>query len=541
MIVLGISGGVNAGVQDSSAVIMKKGKLLFAQEEERFTRLKHSVSSLPLQSIKKGLSYCNLTIFDIDTVAYFAEYYNFRDRLKSFFLHHFNYCPKIVFKNHHLCHAASAFYSSGYKDSCILTSDFSGDGISSGLYYTKNNKIKTHKLFKKPQSLGIFYSMITQVLGFRRDSDEYKVMGMASYGKPKLDLSWLIKKTSDGYYLNESYLNKLNLSGTLLPSKQEPVYNKNILKKINFNPSTIKAYNSHHYDFAASAQKTLNEIIIHLTKKLQKKFNSQNLCIAGGVGLNCVMNQAILQSKIFKNIFIQPASSDAGTALGAAYLVSNDNGYKFNKLENVYLGNSYSNNYIKSSLKNSSAKFKEVKYPEKVAAKLLSENKIVGWFQGRHEYGPRALGSRSILANPMNKNMKDILNKKVKFREQFRPFAPSCLEKDAKNFFILNDQKSFPFMTFTVDVKSEKKSKIPSVVHVDGTARLQTVSKKQNKIYYELINEFKKRTKVPIVINTSFNVNGEPIVDTPEQALAAFFSTGMDALLIGNFYLDKKF
>ena len=520
---------------------MKNGKLLFAQEEERFTRLKHSASSLPLQSIKKGLEYCNLTIFDIDVVAYFAEYYNFRDRLKSFFLHHFNYCPKIVFKNHHLCHAASAFYSSGFKESCILTSDFSGDGISTGLYYSKNNKIKTHKLFKKPQSLGIFYSIITQILGFRRDSDEYKVMGMSSYGKPTLDLSWLIKQTSGGYSLNESYLKKLNLTGTKLPSKQEPIYNKKILKKINFNPSTIKVYNKYHYDFASSAQKTLNEISVNLCKILKKKFNSQNLCIAGGVGLNCVMNQAILKDKIFKNIFVQPASSDSGTALGAAYLVSNDYGYKFNKLDNVYLGNSYSNYSIKYSLKNSSAKFKEVKYPEKVAAKLISENKIVGWFQGRHEYGPRALGSRSILANPMNKNMKDIINKKVKFREQFRPFAPSCLEEDAKNFFILDEQKSFPFMTFTVDVKREKKSLIPSVVHVDGTARLQTVSKKQNNIYYKLISEFKKRTKVPIVINTSFNVNGEPIVNTPEQAIAAYFSTGMDALLIGNFYLDKKF
>ena len=541
MNVLGISGNVNNGSQDSAAVIMKNGKLLFAQEEERFTRLKHSASSLPLQSIKKGLEYCNLTIFDIDVVAYFAEYYNFRDRLKSFFLHHFNYCPKIVFKNHHLCHAASAFYSSGFKESCILTSDFSGDGISTGLYYSKNNKIKTHKLFKKPQSLGIFYSIITQILGFRRDSDEYKVMGMSSYGKPTLDLSWLIKQTSGGYSLNESYLKKLNLTGTKLPSKQEPIYNKKILKKINFNPSTIKVYNKYHYDFASSAQKTLNEISVNLCKILKKKFNSQNLCIAGGVGLNCVMNQAILKDKIFKNIFVQPASSDSGTALGAAYLVSNDYGYKFNKLDNVYLGNSYSNYSIKYSLKNSSAKFKEVKYPEKVAAKLISENKIVGWFQGRHEYGPRALGSRSILANPMNKNMKDIINKKVKFREQFRPFAPSCLEEDAKNFFILDEQKSFPFMTFTVDVKREKKSLIPSVVHVDGTARLQTVSKKQNNIYYKLISEFKKRTKVPIVINTSFNVNGEPIVNTPEQAIAAYFSTGMDALLIGNFYLDKKF
>tara|TARA_B100000674_G_C37904798_1_gene945565 strand:+ start:97 stop:1722 length:1626 start_codon:yes stop_codon:yes gene_type:complete len=541
MNVLGISGNVNTGAQDSAAVIMKNGKLLFAQEEERFTRLKHSVSSLPLQSIKKGLQYCNLTIFDIDVVAYFAEYYNFRDRLKSFFLHHFNYCPRIVFKNHHLCHAASAFYSSGFKQSCILTSDFSGDGISTGLYYSKNNKIIVHKLFKKPQSLGIFYSIITQILGFRRDSDEYKVMGMSSYGKPTFDLSWLIKKTSSGYSLNENYLNKLNLTGTKLPSKQEPLYNKKILKKINFNPSTIEVYNKNHYDFAASAQKILNEISVSLCKKLKKRFNLQNLCIAGGVGLNCVMNQAILNSKIFKNIFVQPASSDAGTALGAAYLVSNDYGYKFNKLDNVYLGNSYSNYSIKNSLKNSSAKFKEVKYPEKVAAKLISENKIVGWFQGRHEYGPRALGSRSILANPMNKNMKDIINKKVKFREQFRPFAPSCLEEDAKNFFILNKQKSFPFMTFTVDVKREKKSQIPSVVHIDGTARLQTVSKKQNNIYYRLIKDFKKITKVPIVINTSFNVNGEPIVNTPEQAIAAYFSTGMDALLIGNFYLDKKF
>ena len=543
MNVLGISGGISVGAQDSSAVIMKKGKLLFAQEEERFTRLKHSVSSLPIQSIKKGLSQCNLTIFDIDVVAYHAEYYNFRERLKSFFLHHFNYCPKIVFKNHHLCHAASAFYSSGFKDSCIFTSDFSGDGISTGLYYTKDGKIKTYKLFKKPQSLGVFYSMITQVLGFRRDSDEYKVMGMSSYGKPDLDLSWLIKQTSNGYYLNESYLKKLNSSGSLLPTKQEPIYKKKILKKINFNPSTISVYNNLHYDFAASAQKTLNDIALNLTKKLKKNFNSKNLCIAGGVGLNCAMNKALLDSQTFKNIFVQPASSDSGTALGAAYLVSNDYGRKLNqpRLENVFLGNYYSNNSIRSSLKNSSVKFKEVKNPEKIAAKLISENKIVGWFQGRHEYGPRALGARSILANPMNKNMKDIINKKVKFREQFRPFAPSCLEEDAEKYFILKNQKSFPFMTFTVEVKSKKRSIIPSVVHVDGTARLQTVSKKQNNIYYQLISEFKKITKVPVVINTSFNVNGEPIVNTPEQALASFFSTGMDALVIGNFYLDKKF
>ncbi len=541
MIILGISGSVTLGAQDASAVIVKQNKVIFAQEEERFTRMKYGVSTLPLLSIKNGLKYCNLNIQDIDIVAYYSEYYNLRHRLKAYFLHHFNYCPKIVFKNHHLCHAASSFYASGFKESCILTADFSGDGISTGLYYAKNGSIKKYKLFKKPQSLGIFYSLITQLLGFRRDSDEYKVMGMSSYGKPKNDLSWLIKKNSDGYLLNENYIKRLNLSGNfLLPTKQEPIYKEKILKKIPFKTTNIKNYTSNHFNFAASAQKSLNDIALNLIKKLYKKFNSQNLCIAGGVGLNCVMNQAILKSQIFKNVFVQPAAGDSGAALGAAYLVSNDHGYKFNKLEHVYLGNSFSNRSIEKSLKNASLKFKRVKNPEKIAAELLAKNKIVGWFQGRHEFGPRALGSRSILANPKKKEMKDLINKKVKFREEFRPFAPSCLEEDIEDFFSIRNFEKYSFMTFVVDVKKEKRKKIPSVVHIDGTARLQSVSIKQNKKFYKLISEFKKKTKIPMILNTSFNVNREPIVNTPEQAIAAFCSTGMDALLIGNYYLNKK-
>ena len=524
------------GNQDASAALLIDGELVFAQEEERFTRLKHAVGALPENAIAAALGYSKLNMTDIDLLAFHTEYESFAEKLERYMTHLFGCCPKLRFVNHHRAHAASAYYASGFKDSMIFTTDLSGDGVSTTLSHGVDSDIREIKRYSKPQSLGVFYALITQVLGFRRDSDEYKVMGMASYGNPTRDLSWLLRLEDGHYELDESCISRVR-KGATNPSKQEPMYSDAMLEKTGFVRRKGEAFNQLHFDFASSAQHRLNQAAVSLVRWLHRETGSRRLCVAGGVGLNCVMNQALQDMPEIDELFVQPAASDSGTALGAAYTAAIQEGETLQPFEHAYLGNEFNADEILETIETLGVRSRETDDPAGEAARAISEGKIVGWFQGRHEYGPRALGARSILADPRREDMKDRINVRVKFREEFRPFAPSVLAERGHEYFELSGQ--LPYMTVTCDVKKATGDQIPSVVHVDDTARVQTVSSSSSPLYHELISGVSAKTGVPVVLNTSYNVKGQPIVNTPTQAIGTLYGSGMDAAILGPYVLEK--
>ncbi len=539
-IILGISGGFIHRTENPSAVLIKNGKVLFAQEEERINRIKHSRGLFPTYAIKESLKYTNLKIQDVSYVSYASNLPFLKDKIKNYFEFNFGYCPPIFFIDHHLSHAASAYYPSNFKETLIFTADYSGNGISSTISIGKNNKIKRIKEFKKPNSLGIFYSLITQALGLEIDNDEYKLMGLASYGKPKYSLDKILK-VGDGYYkLNQKIISKNELKYSKDLTRQEPFYSKELLKLLRIKKRVKKNDFYKKIDIAASAQNKLNQAAISLIKWAYKKTKIRNLCIAGGVGLNCTMNKKISELNFIKKLYVQPASSDAGNALGAALITS----LKFDKRvsikEHVYLGNKFNNKHISKVLKNNGIYNQTIKLNVKFVAEKLNRSKIFAVFQGRQEFGPRALGNRSILANPMNKNMKNILNAKIKYREEFRPFAPILMKKDVSKYFKIKDGVDYRHMTVTCDAKPGINKLIPSCIHIDNTARVQLLEKGKNKLIENILIEFGKLSKNPVLINTSFNLNRQPNVNTPEDAISTFYASGIDYLVIGDRILIKK-
>ena len=537
MFILGISGGFRLGNMDGAACLIRDNLIIAAAEEERFVRVKHASGLIPLEAIKYCLKEANIKITDIDVLVFSgATYSGIEDKLKRYFKFKLGCCPKLYFVEHHLAHAASAFFVSGFQNASILTMDLSGDGVSTLMAYGNGDKITKIKEFHRPNSLGAFYNLLTQYLGFNRNNDEYKVMGLASYGKPSYNLEWLLKITAEGYLFNDKAMVKL-IPGQPFPSFQEPLYSEEFLKRFSHPRLPGSAITRYHMDFAASGQKLLEKTISHLAELLYKSIGSRNLCIAGGVGLNCVANAKLRSLPFIDNVFIHPAASDAGLAMGSALKTAVDKGFKFGRLKHAYWGPGYSNKEIEKVLKQIKCRYNRYSDVSKFIAKKISRGFIVGWFQGRMEYGPRALGSRSILADPRSINMKDKVNHIIKFRESFRPFAPSVLEEYAEAYF--ENAIESPFMTLNFDVIEKKQRQIPAVVHVDGTSRIQTVSEKENPLYYCLIKEFYRITGVPVLLNTSFNIREEPIVCTPYQAVSAFYESGLDYLAIGDFILKK--
>jgi carbamoyltransferase len=589
--------GISCYYHDSSSCLIKDGEILAASQEERFTRIKHD-SNFPIESIKSNLKINNLEAKDIDCVIFYEKPFVKFERILETYL---NFIPwgfknfstsmplwikdkifqkknlidelnsldkkilwkdKIFFSNHHLSHAASAFFPSKFEKAIILTMDGVGEWSTSSVHIGDKNQIIPYKEINFPDSLGLLYSAFTYFLGFKVNSGEYKVMGLAPYGEPKyVDQikKFLIDIKQDGSFkMNMQYFEYCN--GLKMTNKK---FNKLFGIKNRKPEETIKQV---HMDISSSIQKICEEIIIKICKHLSEKLQIDNLCLAGGVALNCVANGIIQKQKIFKNIWIQPASGDAGGALGAAlalYYLGFENDRKVEKndqMKGSYLGPSYKPDEIKKELQNVGANFEflEKKLLIKKIAKELANEKIVGWFNGRMEYGPRALGSRSILADPRSKNMQKNLNLKIKYRESFRPFAPSILIEDLENWFDLNTES--PYMLMVGNLKDKKKinnfiedktskgfdklrninSEIPSVTHVDLSSRIQTVNGKYNEDFYELIKSFKEKTGCPILINTSFNIRGEPIVCTPHDAFKCFMGTDLDILVIENYILYKE-
>lgn len=534
MNILGIHGGVTINQHDPGAAIIVDGKLVAAIEEERLCRVKSPHGYLPILSIKECLKQARLSIKDIDLVVHPGESYeDMPARIETYFTHYYGHMPKLKMINHHLAHMASGFFFSDFKDSMIVSYDGVGDRLSTVTGAGTSSGIEVLESWTGEQSLGLFFSLITSFLGFQVTEDEYKIMGLAPYGRPGVNLAPLIKIREDGFQIDGTFFER----NPPHKSNFEPYYNKKASDLLGQPRRPSDPITQHHKDIAYAAQKALEESAKLIVTSLHKRTGFTNLCIAGGVGLNCSTNYVLSTLPCVKQIFVQPAASDRGLALGCAAYGAFAHDRLERGLPDVYLGPQYSDVEIEDMLKLSGAKYKRSQNLCDEISDDLIEGKIVGWWQGRSEFGPRALGNRSILADPRSPTMKDKINARIKFREEFRPFAPAVLEERAQEIFEM--QSPSPFMTIAYPVKEPWRKKIPAVTHVNNTARVQTVSRTTNPLFYDLIQTFGNKSGVPILLNTSFNVRGQPIVETPLDALGTFMASGMDAVVIGEFIIRK--
>ncbi len=589
--------GISAFYHDSAACILKDGEIVAAAQEERFTRIKHD-PSYPKNAINFVLKYSNINLSEVDQIVFFEKPFLKFERLLETYVafapkgflsfakamplwikeklfqknllfnklksHDKNYLSdqNIYFSDHHLSHAASAFFPSPFEEAIVLTADGVGEWATTTVAIGKKNNLEIKKEIHFPHSLGLLYSAFTYYTGFKVNSGEYKLMGLAPYGNPiHVDkIKELIDIKDDGSFrLDQKYFNYA--TGLTMTNH----HFHDLFGSPPRDPQKDKI-NQFHMDIAASIQRVTEEIMIKLAKAIRKEYGIKNLCMAGGVALNCVANGKILKENIFENIWIQPAAGDAGGSLGAAlalWHIENNHTRKINSNDSMkgsYLGGDFSQEEIEKELSSIGANFEILEYENLIetTADHLSNEKAIGWFQGRMEFGPRSLGGRSILGDPRSDTMQKNLNLKVKYRESFRPFAPSILKEDLSEWF--NVKTDSPYMLLVAEINSSKKinmteeqkklfgidklnikrSEIPAVTHVDYSARIQTVNKNTNKCYHDLISNFKKKTGCPVIVNTSFNVRGEPIVNTPTDAFNCFMGTELDYLVIGNCILDKR-
>ena len=589
--------GISAFYHDSAATILVDGEIIAAAQEERFTRKKHD-SNYPFNAIEFVLESAKLQLSEVYYIVFFEKPFLKFERLLETYVafatkgflsfskampiwikeklfqknllftklkthdENFKSDENIFFSEHHLSHAASAFYPSPFTEAIVLTADGVGEWATTTVAIGKGDQLDIVKEIHFPHSLGLLYSAFTYYTGFKVNSGEYKLMGLAPYGSPIYieKIMKLIDIKEDGsFWLDQKYFNYA--TGLTMT-------NKNFDDLFGQKPRDPKKNDltQFHMDLAASIQKVTEKIIIKLTKSLQEEYKIDNLCLAGGVALNCVANGKLFKEKIFKNIWVQPAAGDAGGSLGAALaLWHTELGNKRtvlpnDKMKGSYLGDEFSQTQIEKKLEQLGANFVTLNYEQLIdkTAELISEENAIGWFQGRMEFGPRALGNRSIIGDPRSDKMQKILNLKVKYRESFRPFSPSILKEDVEEWF--NFSGDSPYMLMVADINPKKKiemtesqkklfgidklnikrSEIPAVTHVDYTARIQTVNRDTNARYYDLISKFKEKTSCPVIINTSFNVRGEPIVHSPSDAFNCFMGTDLDYLVIGNSILDKK-
>lgn len=544
MYILGISSGLKHGHHDGAAVLIKNGNIIFAAEEERFTLNKHARSELPTNTIKYILKKFKLSIKDINFICSPLKTYPFySERISEYIKFHFGHCPKVKLFDHHECHAASSFFPSGYAEAAVVCLDNSGDSKSGAIYLGKNRRLVKKFSFERNNSLGLYYGMLTQYLGFQMTNDEYKVMGLASYGKNKYEKEFKkILKSSDKFYQLDEELDvrfkNSKIYTTDFSTRQERIFTERLEKILGKRRLPGEPLTQKYIDIANSGQQRLNEIVLKICKYSLGLTNSKNLCMAGGVALNCQTNLKLTEELDLNNIYIPSAPNDSGVALGAAILESERRGFKTNILSHAYLGPRYSNGIIKKMLKDQNIKFKECNYPFETCAEDILDGKITGWFNGKMEFGPRALGARSILADPRSKNVKTLINKKIKFREEFRPFCPSVLSKNTNKYY---EEKFYsPFMNINKRTKKITKYSYPSIVHVDNTSRIQSVKKVKNQLYHELLSELEKKDNLHNVLNTSLNINGQTMVNHPSEALQTFFCSGLDSLFIENFKIYKK-
>ena len=558
MITLGIN---YSQMHDSSACIVRNGELLFAVAEERISRLKHD-AGFPKNAIRACLDFANVQAEQLDEVCFGWQTAGpvFRHDLKCYatgklpltylsglnstlhflsmwhqesgakkFTQRFGLTKaKMRFVDHHLAHAISAYAYSGFDEAAVVVMDGRGAWEATTIWRGHNGRLDPVLMIPFPDSVGYFYSAFTEYLGFQPNSDEWKVMGLAPYGKPGLDLSAFIDLNAAPYRVHTK---QLTANGATSFAGMKALLGPGRVAE--------SEISERHKDIAYAVQDACEVAMLRVVRMAIDKTGCRNVCLAGGVALNSKANGKIVASGFVEKMFVQPAASDDGVALGAAlapYL--DENGKLPNRpMRHGYWGPSFDDEAIESALRTYKLRYTRLPDPASSAAELLSQGKILGWFQGRMEFGPRALGSRSILADPRDPEMNAKVNSAVKFREWWRPFAPSFKKEAAGEY--LESATDSPFMILTAQVRPEKRSVIPSVTHVDGSARPQTVEKEINPLYWRLIDEFGKRTGVPVVMNTSFNLRGEAIVHTPTDAIRTFFSSGMDALVIGSFLVEK--
>jgi carbamoyltransferase len=557
-----ISIGINySQVHDSSACIARDGEIVFAVAEERLSRVKHD-ARFPELAIRACLDFASVSPSQVDFVCFgwprvgvsvrhdlkcmvkgyhpidYTSVASLFRRYMSLTRQHDGERPfrarfgetnaQFRFIHHHLAHAISAYSFSGFDDTAVLVIDGRGAWEATSLWHGRNGKLEHLWTIPWPNSLGLFYAQFTQYLGFQPYSDEWKVMGLAPYGQPGIDLRDFIIPDDHPYQIS---------TRLLLGRDSAPI--ARIVSRLGPNRVPESEIDTRHKNLAFAVQDMCEQAMMTLARAAVEKTGCRSLCLAGGVALNSKANGKILASGIVDRIFVQPAASDDGTCLGAVLAPYLDHGgpLPVRKMRHTYLGTEYSDSEIGKALQTYKLRMKRVTDPARAAAELLVDGKILGWFQGRMEFGPRALGARSILADPRDPEMNAKVNNAVKFREWWRPFAPSMLAESAAEY--IESATYSPFMTLTAQVKAQKRSVIPSVTHVDGSARPQTVERDVNPLYWQLIHEFGQRTGVPVVMNTSFNLRGEPIVCSPTDAVRTFFSSGMDALVIGNFVVEK--
>ncbi|HVK93338.1 MAG TPA: carbamoyltransferase C-terminal domain-containing protein [Noviherbaspirillum sp.] len=568
--------GINAAYHDCAACLVRDGEVLAAAEEERFTRIKHgkrpvpfSTWQLPFHAIDYCLREAGIVLADVQHVAYsyqpslllgphdgrasiqlplepsahaasewlspwdplfLSSIVNAPRQLASGAPHHLKRRFRDVrhdgpyqwhFVEHHLAHEASAFLAAPFEECAVLTMDGRGERATTSYGMYADRRYQRIKQINLPHSLGLLYEDLTDYLGFLHSSDEYKVMALASYGKPLY--APLLREVA--HYVGEGDVE-------ILPTQWEKL----------FGPPRERGseFEQKHMDIAASLQLVLEETVLQMADWLHEKTGAENLCMAGGVALNCVMNAKLRDQGPFKRVWVQPASGDAGTALGAALWIDGQqrgSAQRHWRMEHAFLGPAYDDGEIESFLRQAKLRYRRARDLSGEVSALLMQNKVIGWFQGRMEFGPRALGARSILASPLDASMQQRLNT-IKDREDFRPVAPVVLEEAAADWFVNGDVS--PFMVFVYDVRADKAARIPAVRHVDGTARIQTINRAQNPVYYDLLRAFGQRSGVPVLINTSFNTRGEPVVCSPRDAVESFCSTPLDALAIGSFIVEKS-
>ncbi len=540
MYTLGIVGGPRVGYQDASATLLRDGEVVAAVEEERLSRQKHAPGVMPERSMRSVLQQAGIGIEDVEVVAFHGATWepDFRPFVRDFVVSRFGSCPEVELVHHHDAHAASAYYASGMTEAMVLTADFSGDGIATELAVGRDGGLEILERIPRTNSLGVFYALLTEYCGFSKYDAEYKLMGLSSYGdRDRYDLSWLLSYGGGSYTVNPDYVQAFQ-PGAAPPTKHFPLYNERFLEKIGAAARLPESPMTKHYeDVAAAGQKLLEEVLVDLVQHFHERTGLRNLCLAGGVALNVVANQRLMNLDCIDRLYVQPASHDGGISLGAAYLAAAARGQRIAPMQSVYLGPEYADAEIADTLRVVNVPHRQVDDPAAWAAEQVAQGKVVGWFQGGMELGPRALGARSILADPGRREMQDIVNEKVKFREQFRPFCPSVLEEDAATFF--TGCRTSPHMTITYDVEPDQVDAVPATTHVDGTARVQTVTREQNPLYHDYLLALKKHTGRGVTMNTSLNVRGMPIDCSPYHALGTYFGSGMDALVMGSFVLEK--
>jgi len=549
--------GISAFYHDSACCLLKDGEVIAAAEEERFTRIKHD-SSFPVNAFKYCLEAGDISIKDVDCIVYYEDpvkklarqiwsgydYFGtqYREQMNpnrpdNAIRNDLGYQGEIMYLNHHLSHAASTYFYSGFEEAAILTVDGVGEWATTTYGVGKGNRVEIFEEVDFPNSVGLVYSAFTSYLGFRVNSGEYKVMGLAPYGEPKY--ASIIRKMFD-FQDNGQYQVDMRYFDF---TSEKNMYTQQFIDLFGQPPRAPESkLDGFYMDVARSLQVVLEEIILKLADYLYQKTHCKNLCLAGGVALNCVANGVLLKKGPFDNIFVQPAANDAGSVLGAAaeaYSRITQRRKRVHKLRNVFLGPSYTNREIKDMLDSASITYEDYMENDEGlfqrTAELLAEGKVVGWYQGRMEFGPRALGARSILADPRREDMRDKINQMVKKRESFRPFAPSVLEEEYKDHFDLKTES--PYMLFTCQVHSP--IDMPAITHVDNSARIQTVNYSENPRYANLIKAFFTLSGCPVLLNTSFNVRGEPIVQSPLDALLCFINTSIDCLVIQNFIIYR--